>query len=98
MSPKSVYSDQPWLQQWYQLLPEFLPLNLGELPDDKHDFTWAQAINTLTLVFNQAICLRAGTAPVALITCTQQSWLEQVTNASSSLCHFVPVYNPYFFK
>lgn len=38
------------------------PSNLCGLPDDGADFTWAQAINALTLDFNQAICLRAGTA------------------------------------
>lgn len=42
------------------------PSNLCGLPDDRPDFTWAQAINVLTLDFNQAICLRAGTAFAAL--------------------------------
>lgn len=42
------------------------PSNLCGLPDDRPDFTWAQAINALTLDFNQAICLRAGTALAAL--------------------------------
>lgn len=37
--------------------------NLCGLPDDRPDFTWAQAINALTLDFNQAICLRTGTVP-----------------------------------
>lgn len=41
------------------------PSNLCGLPDDGADFTWAQAINALTLDFNQAICLRAGTASAA---------------------------------
>lgn len=42
------------------------PPNLCGLADDRPDFTWAQPINALTLDFNQAICLRVGTAFAAL--------------------------------
>ncbi len=54
------------------------PSNLCGLPDDRPDFTWAQAINALTLDFNQAICLRAGTALAALADSVQDPRLVWV--------------------
>lgn len=57
----------------FTLLPASLsaPSNLCGLPADRPDFTWARAINALTLDFNQAICLRAGTASAC------PGWLRQ---------------------